>query len=153
MVERVAWQARMLAARPRPMQATPSSPISLLQEAAEQVEALRLGKIGVSWGLLTRQPVHVDPDRTRAAFRELLQAAADAAGEGARLAIRIHEGKREGYPVAIEIELGSHGAEPERLALLVARHLLEIQGLRLELDGPLTRVELRSLPPASDALE
>ena len=109
-VERVAWQARMLSAAPRPMKAKPSSPIGLLQEAAEQVEWLRLGKVAASWGLMTRQPVHVDPERTRGAFRELLQAAADATGEGGRLAIRIHEGKTEGYPVQIEIEIGRRGA-------------------------------------------
>ena len=145
-VERVAWQARMLNAAPRPMKAKPSSPIGLLQEAAEQVEWLRLGKVAVSWGLMTRQPVHVDPERTRGAFRELLQAGADATGEGGRLAIRIHEGEIEGYPVQIEIEIGRRGAEPDPLSARVARHLLESQGARFEIDATLARICLRAQP-------
>jgi hypothetical protein len=146
-VERVAWQARMLNAAPRPMKAKPSSPIGLLQEAAEQVEWLRLGKVAVSWGLMTRQPVHVDPERARGAFRELLQAGAEATGEGGRLAIRIHEGEIEGYPVQIEIEIGRRGAEPDPLPARVARHLLESQGARVEIDATLTRISLRAQPP------
>lgn len=145
-VERVAWQARMLVSRARPMQSKPTSPIALLQEAAQEVEALRLGKVGISWGLLTRQPVHVDPERTRGAFRELLTAAAQAAGEGGRLAIRIHEGEREGYPVDVELEVGRRGAEYDVLAFRVARHLLETQGARVDGDGPVIGVSLRSLP-------
>ena len=145
-VERVAWQARMLVSRARPMQAQPTSPAALLQEAAEEVEALRLGKVAISWGLLTRQPVHVDAERTRGAFRELLHAAAEAAGEGARLAIRIHEGKREGYPVEVQIEIGRRGAEYAVLPYRVARHLLEGQGARVDSGGPVVCVALRSLP-------
>jgi hypothetical protein len=142
----VAWQARMLNAAPRPMKAKPSSPIGLLQEAAEQVEQLRLGKVAASWGLMTRQPVHVDPERTRGAFRELLQAASDATGEGGRLAIRIHEGDAESYPVQVEIEIGRRGAEPDPLSTRVARHLLESQGARFETDATLARISLRCQP-------
>ena len=145
-LERVAWRARMLASRPRPMQSQPVSPIALLQEAAQEVELVRLGKVAASWGLLTRQPVYVDPARSRAAFRELLTAAAESAGEGARIAIRIHEGCRDGYPVQIEIEVGRRGSELEALPCRVARHLLLSQGARFEVDGGVVRVELRSIP-------
>src|SRR5262245_61871551 len=58
-LERLAWQTRMLVARPRPMRAAPVSPIALLQEAAEQIPLLRDGSVGASWSLLNRQPVHV----------------------------------------------------------------------------------------------
>ena len=146
-VERVAWQGRMLAARPRPLQARPVSPITLLQEAAEEIEALRLGKVGASWGLFTRQPVYLDPGRSRAAFRELFQAAVLAAGEGGRIAVRIHEGQRDGFPVSIEIEVGRRGVVLDPLACLVARRLLESQGARIDLDDELSRVELRSFAP------
>lgn len=147
-IERVAWQARMLASRRRPLQAQPCSPIALLQEAAQQVEALRLGKVVVSWSLLTRQPVQLDLVRARGAFRELLQAAADAAGEGHRVSIRVHEGSRARYPVGVEIEVGRRGVEPDSLACRVARHLLESQGAEFTLDGALARVNLPSLTPA-----
>jgi hypothetical protein len=143
-LERVAWQARMLSAGPRPMKSVPSSPISLLQEAAEQVELLRLGKVAVSWSLLTRQPVQVDPERARGALRELLTAGAEAAGEGNRLAIRVHAGERAGYPVVIEIEIARRGAELDLLAYCVARHLLESQGAAVDLDAGLVRVHLKS---------
>jgi signal transduction histidine kinase len=145
-LERIAWQARMLVARSRPMQARPVAPIGLLQEAAEQVERLRLGKVSASWTLRSRQPVHVDPDRTRAAFRELLAAASRATGEGGRIGIRIAADPEPGYPVRVEIEIGRRGADPEPLPLLVGRRLLEAQGGRVEVDGPLVRVWLRSAP-------
>ncbi len=142
--ERVAWQARMLAAGARPMQALPCSPVSLLEEAAQEVETLRLGKVQASWTLLTRQPVHVDPERTRSAFRELLTAAAGLAGEAGRVALRITPSELESHPVRVEIEIGRRGAEMDPLAAVVARHLLEAQGALFEVDGPLVRVRLRS---------
>ncbi len=148
--EHVAWQARMLGARPRPMQAQPSSPIALLQEAAEQVEVLRLGKVMASWTLRTRAPVYVDPERTRAAFRELLAASASAAGEGGRLSVRVHAGEDEAFPVRVEVEIMRKRAEPEPLAFLVAKHLLESQGARVVLDGRVTRVDLRCIVTESD---
>jgi hypothetical protein len=145
-IERVAWQARMLVSRPRPMKAKPVSPISLLQEAAEQVEKLRLGKVPASWTLRNRQPVHLDPDRARAAFRELLTTGADTAGEGGRVAIRIVPGSDPGYPVRVEIEIGRRGSEPDPLALLVAERLLEGQGARVEVDAQRIAISLRSAP-------
>ena len=143
-VEHVAWQARMLASRPRPMKATPNSPEGLLQQAAEQVEAVRLGKVGVSWGILTRRPVNLDADRTIAALSELLAAAADAAGEGGRIGIRIRDSERKGFPVDIEIEIGRRGAELDTLRVTVARHLLTGQGAEFEIDGPTARIHFRS---------
>ncbi len=89
-LERIAWQMRMLVARPRPMRAAPTSPISLLQEAAEQIPLLRDGSVGASWSLLNRQPVHVDPERMRAAFRALLESGAELAGEGGRIGASAH---------------------------------------------------------------
>lgn len=148
--EHVAWQARMLTSRPRPMQAQPSSPISLLQEAAEQVEVLRLGKVTASWTLRTRTPVYVDPERTRAAFRELLVAAASAAGESGRLSVRVHAGEDEAFPVRAEVEIMRKRAEPEPLAFLVAKHLLESQGARVSLDGRVARVDLRCIASEPD---
>ena len=148
--EHVAWQARMLGARPRPMQAQPSSPIALLQEAAEQVEVLRLGKVMASWTLRTRAPVYVDPERTRAAFRELLAASASAAGEGGRLSVRVHAGEDEAFPVRVEVEIMRKRAEPEPLAFLVAKHLLESQGARIVPDGRVTRVDLRCIVTETD---
>ena len=144
-VERLAWQARMLVSGPRPMQAQPTSPISLLQEAAEEVEALRLGKVNASWSVRSRQPIHVDPERARGAFRELLVAAVTAVGEGGRLAIRVRQGERRSYPVEVEIEAGRRGVELESLAFLVARRVLEGQGCQVELDGSTMRVALRAL--------
>ena len=149
-LERASWQARMLASRPRPMRAKPTSPIATLQDAAQEVEALRLGKVALSWSLLTRQPVHVDPDRARSGFRELLKGAANAVGEGGRIAIRVHEGARERFPVRVEIEIGRRGAEPEVLPYRVARHLLEEHGAEVALDGPTVRVDLPSTAPDPD---
>ncbi len=94
-----------------------------------------------------RKPVQVDVERARGAFRELLHAAVDAVGEGGRLAIRVREGEAQGYPVEVELEIGRRGAELESLAFLVARKVLEGQGARIELDGTVTRVALRSLGP------
>jgi len=148
--ERVAWQARMLTSRGRPMQAKPALPIALLQEAAEQVEPLRLGKVGASWTLLTRQPVQLDPERARAAFRELFTAAVERVGEGGRIGVRISEGDDPGFPVQVQIEIGRRGSEPDPLAFLVARHLLESQGARVEQDGRVTRIQLRSVSAGFD---
>jgi hypothetical protein len=145
-LERLAWQARMLVARPRPMRALPSSPLALLQEAAEQVPLLRDGKVGASWSVLNRQPAHVDPERMRAVFRELLITGSAQAGERGRLGIRILQGSEPGYPVQIEIEIGRRGTEVEPLALLVARHIVGTQGGRLDVDGAVTRIHLRSAP-------
>jgi hypothetical protein len=143
-LERLAWQTRMLVARPRPMRAAPVSPIALLQEAAEQIPLLRDGSVGASWSLLNRQPVHVDSDRMRGAFRALLETGAEIAGPGGRVGIKILPGKVAGYPVQIEIEIGRRGAELDPLSQTVTRHLVESQGGRLELDGNVTRILLRN---------
>ncbi|MFI5314255.1 MAG: hypothetical protein ACHQ6T_01025 [Myxococcota bacterium] len=143
-LERVAWQTRMLVSRPRPMRASPTSPIALLQEAAEQIPLLRDGTVGASWSLLNRQPVYVDSDRIRGAFRGLLESGAELAGPGGRVGIKILQGKQAGFPVQIEIEIGRRGAELDPLVLLVTRHLIESQGGRLELDGNVTRILLRN---------
>lgn len=149
-LERLADQVRMLARPPRPLQARPTSPIDLVREAAEEVEALRLGKVAAAWTLLTRQPIHVDPSRARPALRELLHAGADAVGEGGRIAVRIRPSKRSSHPVAIEIEVGRSDAEPDALAYSAARAALLGQGARVEADGPVVRLELPSVPSASD---
>lgn len=146
-LERIAWQMRMLVSRPRPMRAAPTSPIALLQEAAEQIPLLRDGSVGASWSLLNRQPVHVDAERMRAAFRGLLESGAELAGDGGRVGIKILKGDVAGFPVQIEIEIGRRGTELDPLALLVTRHLIESQGGRLELDGNVTRILLRSAGP------
>jgi hypothetical protein len=143
--ERVAWQARMLRALPRPLQARPHSPIALLESAAEQVELLRLGKVPTSWTLRNRQPVLVDAERAGAALRELLTTCAAEAGEGGRIAVRILPGREPRHPVCVELEIGRRGAEPDPLALLVARRLLEGQGARVEADATLVRIELRGV--------
>jgi hypothetical protein len=143
-LERLAWQTRMLVSRPRPMRAAPVSPIALLQEAAEQIPLLRDGSVGASWSLLNRQPVHVDSDRMRGAFRALLETGAEIAGSGGRVGIKILPGKVAGYPVQIEIEIGRRGAELDPLSQTVTRHLVESQGGRLELDGNVTRILLRN---------
>ena len=143
-LERLAWQTRMLVARPRPMRAAPVSPIALLQEAAEQIPLLRDGSVGASWSLLNRQPVHVDSDRMRGAFRALLETGAEIAGPGGRVGIKILPGKVAGYPVQIEIEIGRRGAELDALSQTVTRHLVESQGGKLELDGNVTRILLRN---------
>lgn len=145
-LDHLAAQLRMLSARPRPMQARPTSPIALLEEAAAEVEPLRLGKVPASWALRCRQPVHLDAERGRAAFREILAAVAEAAGPGGRLGIRIVPGDDAGYPVRVEVEVGRRGAEPDALPLLVARHLLEGQGARVICEGPHVHVSLRSVP-------
>ncbi len=156
--ERVAWQARMLRALPRPLQARPHSPIALLESAAEQVELLRLGKVPASWTLRNRQPVHVDAERASAALRELLTTCAAEAGEGGRIALRILPGREPRYPVCVELEIGRRGAEPDPLALLVARRLLEGQAARVTAEATLVRIELRggvveppSSPPTSSS--
>lgn len=151
-LERIAWQARMLVARPRPMQAKPASPVSLLQEAAEEVPLLRDGTVTVSWSLLNRQPLELDPERTRGALRELLAAGAAAAAAGGRIGIKILPGTESGYPVQIEVEIGQRGAETDSLSFLVARHLLEGQGARVEVDGNVTRIKLRNAACATDEL-
>jgi hypothetical protein len=143
-LERIAWQTRMLVSRPRPMRAAPTSPIALLQEAAEQIPLLRDGTVGASWSLLNRQPVYVDSDRVRGAFRGLLESGAELAGPGGRVGIKIQHGKQPGFPVQIEIEIGRRGAELDPLVLLVTRHLIESQGGRLEIDGNVTRILLRN---------
>jgi hypothetical protein len=68
-------------------------------------------------------------------------------GERGRLGIRILPGDEAGYPVKVEVEIGRPGGEADPLAFLVARHLLESQGGRVEIDGRITRVRLRSSPP------
>ena len=146
-LERVAWQVRMLVARPRPMRAAPTSPISLMQEAAEQIPLLRDGSVGASWSLLNRQPVHADPERMRAAFRALLESGAELAGLGGRIGIKILRGEAQGFPVQIEIEIGRRGTEVDALSMLVTRHLIESQGGRIEIDGNMTRVFLRNAGP------
>jgi hypothetical protein len=146
-LERIAWQMRMLVARPRPMRAAPTSPIALLQEAAEQIPLLRDGSVGASWSLLNRQPVHVDPERMRAAFRALLESGAELAGDGGRIGIKILRGEAQGFPVQIEIEIGRRGTELDALSMLVTRHLIESQGGRIEIDGNMTRVFLRNAGP------
>lgn len=143
-LERIAWQTRMLVSRPRPMRAAPTSPIALLQEAAEQIPLLRDGTVGASWSLLNRQPVYVDSDRVRGAFRGLLESGAELAGPGGRVGIKIQHGKQPGFPVQIEIEIGRRGVELDPLVLLVTRHLVESQGGRLEIDGNVTRILLRN---------
>lgn len=146
-LERISWQTKMLVARPRPMHAAPTSPIALLQEAAEQIPLLRDGSVGASWSVLNRQPVHVDPERMRAAFRALLESGAELAGEGGRIGIKILRGEAQGFPVQIEIEIGRRGTELDPLAMLVTRHLIESQGGRIEIDGNMTRVSLRNAGP------
>ncbi len=146
-LEQLAWQLRMLTSRPRPMKAQPVSPLALLQEAAEEVPQLREGKVGASWSILNRQPAHIDPERMRGAFRELLASGAELAGAEGRMGIRILQGSDEGYPVEIEIEIGRRGSEPDSLSLLVARHIVEGQGGRLDIDGGITRIRLRNAAP------
>ncbi len=146
-LERVAWQMRMLVSPARPMQSKLVSPTDILQEAAEQVPVLQDGRVGASWSLMSRQPVQVDPERASAAFREILTASASMCGERGRLAIRILPGTESAFPVVIEIEIGRPGAEADPLAFLIARHLLQSQGGRVEVDGRVTRVQLRSAPP------
>src|SRR5262249_30289640 len=131
-LERIAWQTRMLVSRPRPMRSAPTSPIALLQEAAEQIPLLRDASVGASSGLLNRQPVYVDSDRVRGAFRGLLESGAELAGPGGRMGIKILQGKVPGFPVQIEIEIGQRGVELDPLGVIVTRHLIEGQGGRVE---------------------
>jgi hypothetical protein len=146
-LERLGWQMRMLVAPARPMRAVPASPLALLQEAAAEVPLLRDGRVTASWSILNRQPAHVDPERMRAAFRELLASGADLAGERGRMGIKILPGPEPGYPVQIEIEIGRRGSEADALAMLVARQIVEAQGGRLETDGAITRIRLRHTAP------
>ena len=156
-LERVAWRARMIVAPPRPMQAKVVSTMTLLQQASEEVESLREGRVSASWSLMNRQPVRVDPERAQAAFREVLEGSAAMCEGGGRLAIRIQDGTLSGYPVQVEIEAVGRGAEPDPVPVLVARHVLESQGARVEIDGPVTRVHLRTsiaeaaLPPGLES--
>jgi hypothetical protein len=143
-LERIAWQTRMLVSRPRPMRAAPTSPVSLLQEAAEQIPLLRDGSVGASWSLLNRQPVYVDSERIRGAFQALLESGSELAGPGGRVGIKILQGKVPGFPVQIEIEIGQRGVELDPLGVIVTRHLVEGQGGRVEVDGNVTRILLRS---------
>ncbi len=147
----LARQLRLLVASPRAMRTLPTSPMQLLEKAAEQVPVLRLGKIPISWSLLCRQPVEVDAARAEAGFAELLRAAAVGAGAGGRLGVKVVAGKRPRYPVRVEIEVGSRGADAEPLAILVGRHLLEAQGALVEEDGRTLCVSLISTQPDTPA--
>jgi hypothetical protein len=146
-LERLSWQMRMLLAPARPMRSVPASPLSLLQEAAAEVPLLRDGRVTASWSVLTRQPAHVDPERMRAVFRELLASGAELAGDRGRMGIKILPGSQPGYPVQIEIEIGRRNSEADALSMLVARHVVEAQGGRLEADGSVTRIRLRHSAP------
>lgn len=148
-LERIAWQTRMLGSGLRPMQSKPVSPVTLLQEAAEQVPLLRDGTVAASWSLRSQRPVQIDPERARVAFREIMAASAESSGEGGRLAIRVLNRDENGGPILIEVESGRPGSEADPLAFLVARRLLETQGARVELDGRITRVHLASALSAS----
>ena len=143
-LERIAWQTRMMGSGLRPMQSKPVSPVALLQEAAEQVPLLRDGTVATSWSLRSRRPVQVDPARARVAFREIMAASAESSGQGGRLAIRVLKSDENGGLILIEVESGRPGSEADPLAFLVARRLLEMQGARVELDGRVTRIHLRS---------
>jgi len=57
----------------------------------------------------------------------------------------VHAGEDEAFPVRAEVEIMHKRAEPEPLAFLVAKHLLENQGARVILDGRVTRVDLRCI--------
>ncbi len=148
-LERIAWQTRMLGSGLRPMQSKPVSPVTLLQEAVEQVPLLRDGVVAASWSLRSQRPVQIDPERARVAFREIIAASAESAGAGGRVAIRVLNSKENGGPILIEVESGSPGSEADPLAFLVARRLLETQGGRVELDGRVTRIRLASAVSAS----
>jgi hypothetical protein len=143
-LERLSWQMRMLVSRPRPMQGKTTAAMTLLQEAAQEVPALAEGRVAASWSLLCREPIYGDPERIRGAFRELLAAGAAVVGTGGRLGIKITEGRTRGFPVQIDIEIGRRGTETDSLSLRVARHLIESQGGRVEVDGNITRVLLRN---------
>jgi hypothetical protein len=125
------------------MQSKSTSPIVLLQETAEEVDLLRARVVGITWSLRTRQPVLVDPDRVKVAFRELLEASAEAARPNGKLGIRVVPGSDPEYPVCIEVEVGRRFAQVDPLALLVVQHLLENQSARTETDARMTRIALR----------
>ncbi len=44
------------------------------------------------------------------------------------------------HPVRVEVEIGRKFAEMNALTLLVVRHLLETQGVRVEVDARVTRI-------------
>jgi hypothetical protein len=123
-LDHLAARLRLLDSRPRPMHAKSTSPITLLQEVAEEVDLLRTRAVGVSWSLRTRKPVMIDPERSRLAFLELLEACAEAAHAGGKVGIRVVPG-HDPCPVQIEIEIGRRFAEVDELALLVVRHVVE----------------------------
>jgi hypothetical protein len=141
-LDRIAARLRLLDSRPRPMQSKSASPIVLLQETAEEVDLLRARVVGITWSLRTRKPVLVDPDRVKVAFRELLDACAEAARPGGKLGIRLVPGAEPDYPVCIEVEVGRRFAQVDPLALLVVQHLLESQFARVEVDARMTRIAL-----------
>ena len=141
-LERIHWQARMLTEQPRPGQARPAAPIALLESAAERVELLRLGKVGAAWTVLTRRPVHVDADRVEGAFRELLTAACDAAGDGGRVGIRVAETTDPERPIGVEFQIGRKGGEYDALSLCVAFRILETQRARIDVSGNTVRIAL-----------
>ncbi len=144
-LDRVAARLRLLDSRPRPMQSKSASPIALLQETAEEVDLLRARVVGITWSLQTQKPVLVDPDRIKVAFRELLDASAEAARPGGKLGIRVVPGSDPDYPVCIEVEVGRRFAQVDPLALVVVRHLLESQAARAEVDARMTRIALPGL--------
>jgi len=149
-LERLHWQARMLTEQPRPGQARAAAPIALLESAAERVELLRLGKVGAAWTVLTRRPVHVDADRVEGAFRELLTAASEAAGDGGRVGIRVAETKDPERPVGVEIQIGRKGGEYDALSLCVAFRILETQRARIDVSGNTVRIALPVLGSLSE---
>ncbi len=146
-LERLASRLRLLGTRLRPMQAKASSPIALLQEVAEEVHLLRTGAVATSWSLRTRQPVLLDADRARLAFRELFEACAREARTGGKVGIRVLPDPDPLHPVRVEVEIGRRFADVNTLTLLVVRHLLETQGARVEVDARVTRICL----PGADA--
>jgi hypothetical protein len=145
-LERIYWQARMLTEQPRPGQGRPAAPITLLESAAERVELLRLGKVGAAWTVLTRRPVHVDADRVEGAFRELLTAACDAAGDGGRVGIRVAETGDPERPIGVEIQIGRKGGEYDALSLCVAFRILETQRARIDVSGSVVKIALPIAP-------
>ena len=143
-LDRLASRLRLLDSRPRPMHTKTTSPVALLQEVGEEVALLRTRAVGTSWSLRTRSPVTLDPDRTRFAFRELLEACAEGARTGGKVGIRVLPGPDPALPVCIEVEIGRRFAEVDPLALLVVKHLLESQGGHVEVDARVTRITLPS---------
>jgi hypothetical protein len=133
------------------MQAKATSPITLLQEVAEEVDLLRTGAVGTSWSLRTRRPVLLDPDRARHAFRELFEACAREARTGGKVGIRVLDDPDPNHPVRVEVEIGRRFAEMNALTLLVVRHLLETQGARVEVDARVTRICLAASDEEADS--